>query len=371
MSWDFRLGEGTCMLQVLSLLFRCGVLVVLGALAGFGVSKSFSVFAETAPPPGRLEETGLYRDFASLNVDPAHLAFSPQYPLWSDGADKRRWISVPPGTAIDATDPDRWVFPVGTRLWKEFSFAGHRIETRFMENRPEGWHYAAYEWSTDGRHATLTPERGRRGAFPLDGGRSHAIPGVSDCKVCHRANVTEVLGFSALQLSPDRDPNAPHAEVPPAPGVNLRYLVDAGVLTGLSLDLLTAPPGISTESAQERSALGYLHANCGHCHNDSGSLNSLQLFLHQTTADRQAAVRSTVGHPVHKAAPGQSADALLRVEAGHPDRSVLLQRMGSRYPALQMPPLGTELVDKSAVLLIQQWIAGLPIEETFATPKEE
>ncbi len=33
-----------------------------------------------------LRETGLYVDAAALQVDPQHLAFSPQYPLWTDGA---------------------------------------------------------------------------------------------------------------------------------------------------------------------------------------------------------------------------------------------------------------------------------------------
>lgn len=359
------------MLQVPSRLLRCGVLLFFSAVVALAASRSFSVPAVTASPPARLEETGLYRDMTLLKVDPAHLAFSPQYSLWSDGATKRRWISLPRGTTIDASDPDAWVFPVGTRLWKEFSFAGHRVETRFMERRPNGWHYAAYEWSSDGRQATLAPVRGRRGAFPLKGGRSHVIPGVNDCKVCHQANVTEVLGFSALQLSPDRDPGAPHAETPPTPQVDLRFLTDAGLVTGLPSDFLTAPPGIPAGNPQERSALGYLHANCGHCHNDGGSLSSLQFFLRQTAASRQPVAYSAIGQPVRKPAPGQSANALLRIEAGYPHRSAIVDRMSSRYPALQMPPLGTELVDKSALLLIQEWIAGLPIEETEAPSREE
>ena len=34
-----------------------------------------------------------------------------------------------------------------------------------------------------------------------------------------------------------------------------------------------------------------------------------------------------------------------------------MQRAGSRYPALQMPPLGTELVDDEALALLRRWIA--------------
>jgi hypothetical protein len=35
----------------------------------------------------------------------------------------------------------------------------------------------------------------------------------------------------------------------------------------------------------------------------------------------------------------------------------LLQRIASRYGPLQMPPLGTELVDTEAVTVIRRWIS--------------
>ena len=101
-------------------------------------------------PPLSLRETGLYSDAGALEVDARHLAFAPQYPLWTDGAAKRRWISLPPGTAIDGKDPDAWVFPVGTRLWKEFAFEGRRVETRYLQRISDGeWLYATYEWDED------------------------------------------------------------------------------------------------------------------------------------------------------------------------------------------------------------------------------
>ena len=77
----------------------------------------------------RLADTGLYQDASAERVAADVLAYTPQYPLWSDGATKRRWIRLPPGAAIDASDPDAWVFPIGTQIWKEFSFGG-RVETR-------------------------------------------------------------------------------------------------------------------------------------------------------------------------------------------------------------------------------------------------
>ena len=63
-----------------------------------------------------------------------------------------------------------------------------------------------------GARRNASRRKGRRGAYPLGEGRSHTIPGVSDCKVCHQGGRTEVLGFSAVQLSPERDPGALHAE---------------------------------------------------------------------------------------------------------------------------------------------------------------
>jgi hypothetical protein len=320
---------------------------------------SASAQIAAASPPQTLKDTGLYADFDALKVDPKHLAFSPQYPLWTDGAAKRRWISLPPGTAIDGSDPDVWVFPVGTRFWKEFSFGGQRIETRYIERQADGqWLYASYLWSADGREAQLTSEKGKRGAYPLGGGRSHSIPSVSDCKACHQGGRTEVLGFGALQLSPDRDAGAPHTEPRSNGDLDLNALVAKGLLVGLPESLLETPPRIAAASATERAALGYLHGNCGHCHNDQGSLKNIGLFLRQESGAKiQRVIASTVGHPVKKSAPGQTADAVLRVEPRHPDRSALMQRVASRNPALQMPPLGTELVDKNAVALIRRWIS--------------
>jgi hypothetical protein len=313
----------------------------------------------TPAAPPTLQDTGLYSDFDSQEVAPQHLAFSPQYPLWTDGAKKRRWISLPAGTRIDASDPDAWVFPIGTRLWKEFSFAGQPVETRYMQRQPDGqWLYAAYAWSPDGREALLTSEKGKRGAFALAADRSHAIPSVSDCKACHQGGLSQVLGFSALQLSQARDPGALHAEPGPSPDLDINYLVEKGLLVGLPQRLLENPPQIAAASPAERAALGYMHGNCGHCHNEQGSLKNLGLYLrHVSAAAVPPAVTSTVAHPVKKPAPGQSSDAVLRIEPGHPERSALMQRVASRYPALQMPPLGTELVDTEAVKVMRQWIS--------------
>lgn len=350
---------------------RCAFAATAALIALAVTAQAVPQASDVAPPT--LHDTGLYSDPAALRVDGKHLAFAPQYPLWTDGASKRRWISLPQGSAIDASDPDAWVFPVGTRLWKEFSFNGRRVETRYMERRPDGqWLYAAYAWSADGREPQLVSSKGRRNAWPLDGGASHTIPGVGDCKVCHQGGRTEVLGFSAIQLSPQRDPGALHTDLSTPSGVDLNALVERGLLVGLPGSLLEAPPAISAASPIERAALGYLHGNCGHCHNEQGSLRNVGLFLRQAAgATVERAIASLFNHPVRKPAPGQSHDAGLRIEPRHPDRSALMQRVASRSPALQMPPLGTVLVDGEAVEMLQRWIAATePVPQTSPHPQK-
>src|SRR4051794_40981119 len=104
--------------------------------------------------PERLSQTGLYQP-GTLNIDPQNRAFAPQYPLWSDGARKSRWVQLPAGARIDTATPDRWQLPVGTRLWKEFEFDGRKVETRMLWRASrDRWAYASYIWNQEQTDAT-------------------------------------------------------------------------------------------------------------------------------------------------------------------------------------------------------------------------
>ena len=309
-------------------------------------------------PPERLGETGLYSDWETKTVRQDHLPFSPQYPLWTDGAKKSRWMHLPAGTWIDASNPEVWSFPVGTRLWKEFRFT-RRAETRLIEHTAEGWRYATYIWSDDEREAVLAPERGASSGVALRDGVYHEIPSRMDCRACHEAGPSRVLGVSALQLSPNRDPNALHAESPVAGAVDLRALVERGLVRGLPSTFLDDPPRISAPSETARAALGYLHGNCSHCHAPGGELANLEFSLRYpldlASADAAPALLTSLGRPSRFRVPG-FAEGAVRLHPGDPDGSVLLARMASRHPVRQMPPLGTSLVDDEAVGLIRRWI---------------
>ncbi len=330
--------------------FAAFVLVVHAAIGATGTGG-------TAPSaPARLSETGLYAG-GSLEIDPHNKPYAPQYPLWSDGAHKERWIYLPPGTQIDATNEDAWFFPVGTKLWKEFVFNGRRVETRFLWRASErGWVFASYEWNADQTEATLAPEGGDPGVAEIAAGRRHSIPAVDDCHACHDSASAEVLGFNALQLSTDRDPNAIHGE-PLAPGmVTLQTLLDSGALTG-GADLVTNPPRIQANTPRERAVLGYLSTNCGVCHNGKTTLAELGMLLKQPShgAAPNTAIQTTVGEPGTWRIPGKETTSV-RLAPGSPDLSALLYRMKSRRPSSQMPPLGSVLPDQEAIDQVTKWI---------------
>ena len=208
----------------------------------------------TAPPS--LSETGLHADVAVHAIAAHAEAYTPSYPLWSDDAAKSRWMYLPECAQIDTADMDEWSFPVGTRAWKEFSLDGKRLETRLVHRYGSGANdflYATYAWNEDESEAVLVTggvEDARR--------TEHDIPPVSACGSCHGGvagtggTPARYLGFSAIQLS--------HA----GPGLTMATLSAEGALT------TPAPAGFAVPGTPiERDALGYLHANCGNCHNDT------------------------------------------------------------------------------------------------------
>jgi len=357
------------------LLFAAGFLVV-AQYAIAGAAHEGFVPAE-AGLPRLLRDTGLYEAGPALRVREGIASYSPQYPLWSDGAGKRRWLYLPPGTSIDASRPDAWQFPRGTRLWKEFAHEGRPVETRYIERGKDGeWRFAAYVWNEEGTDAVLAPARGIA-ALPVAAapeGR-YAIPSRTDCLACHGSTTVPVLGATALQLSPDRDPLAPGGHALRPGESDLRALVARGWVRGLPRALIENPPRIPAADPVARAALGYLHGNCAHCHNTTASRVPLQLTLAQRGRDSALALaqvlRSTIAAPSRYRPAGSDGDALV-VTPGQPAHSVLATRMQSRNPQVRMPPLGTRIPDTDGLALIERWIAGsgssLPLKPKETTP---
>ncbi|KAB2856267.1 MAG: hypothetical protein F9K43_27210, partial [Bauldia sp.] len=138
----------------------------LALAAAYGTSRRSSpvLAADESRPPARLSETGLWVSGRPGIVDSRNRPFAPQYPLWTDGAAKRRFVYLPEGATIDASADHAWEFPVGTRFWKEFSFGGRKVETRMLwKATRERWVVAAYVWNDDQTDAVLAPQAGVAG----------------------------------------------------------------------------------------------------------------------------------------------------------------------------------------------------------------
>src|SRR5262249_42745341 len=139
-----------------------------------------------------------YADFATKEIAADAFAYTPATPLWSDGAQKQRWIVLPPNTKIDISDPNEWKFPVGTKLFKEFRVGGQRVETRmFHKVEANFWSYATYAWSSDESTAAIN----FGDAVPVgDGGATWQIPTNDDCNECHHGRQDRILGFEQVSL---------------------------------------------------------------------------------------------------------------------------------------------------------------------------
>ncbi len=324
------------------------------------VAMASLLAADPVPEPSsRLADTGLYE----AEVRP----FSPQYPLWTDGAQKRRWIHLPPGTAIDGTRLADWDFPVGTKLWKEFAFEGRKVETRLLWKATSSkWIAASYQWNADGTDAVLAPVEGVSAAVELGSGKHHAIPSRSDCLACHGATRTRPLGFSALQLSDDRDPNAIHGEPRPDGALSLESLVASGLLTLERTGEPVPRPRIATADPETRAVLGYLVGNCGSCHSREGDVPAVTPFLptELLLSDADAVARAMSERLTNWQAPGLD-DGTRLVTTHAPEASAILARMRSRRPSSQMPPLGTVIRDDEAVARVQRWIDSAHFSQRY------
>ncbi len=112
----------------------------------------------------------------------------------------------------------------------------------------------------------------------------------------------------------------------------------------------------------ERQALGYLHVNCGVCHNatrDGVPQTDMNLWIdvNQTTVEGTSTYLTAVGK-ANKIFNDQNVSA--RIQPGQPDVSSIIYRMSHRGNNAQMPPLATKKVDETGVEAVKAWILSLP-----------
>jgi hypothetical protein len=299
--------------------------------------------------PARLSETGLFAQGSVEVLGGGVRAYAPGFALWSDGATKRRWVALPAGGRIDSSDMDDWSFPLGTRFFKEFSVGDRRVETRVLIRVGAGagdWAGAAYLWDADQRDAWLTPA-GAKNA----NGSGHDVPSATDCVGCHGGRRSFVLGFSAVQLA--------------QPGVPLS-------LDALSEEeLLTRPPArapLLPGGELDRAALGYLHANCGHCHNSARPPRGDGPRCYDPERSLDFWLPSTPNEQLWQTPVLRTAVPRF-LTPGEPDDSRLITLVSRRGRLLHMPPLASERVDEEGMQRLRAWIESLHSNDSAAAAR--
>lgn len=312
--------------------------------------------------PQELRCTGFYSDWASKTISADARPYTPGIEFWSDGAAKKRFIYLPPSTQIDTTDMDQWVFPVGTKVWKEFRIGGKQIETRlFWKISASQWTATTYEWSADGSKAT------RNDLGHLNAVGTYEIPNSDQCIQCHGGSADRLLGFEAISLA-----------LPTAAGLTLSVLKSEGRLTAPPTITNVTLPEDATDAGKAGPALGFLHTNCGlACHNASDTAAASFTHLHMRLS---AKAYFDAGMPVlptdtdtYRTAvldgginqPGPYASYIdagfLRITKGNAAHSLIPTVDGVRGPGTgQMPPLVTHIVDDAGVQAVTDWINAMP-----------
>jgi hypothetical protein len=318
---------------------------------------------ENSALPSDLRCTGLYGRFEQRELACNVLGYAPAYALWSDGADKHRYVWLPAGGKLDASDPNDLVFPIGTKFWKEFRLpnGGRLLETRLLQKVDNGWVYTSYVWSEDEKSATQNND----GVDNLLG-TGHVVPNRDQCDECHRGRKDKILGWDALLLGAG------------ARDLTRDELVRRGLFEpGKELPSLSIPG-----DEVERAALGYLHVNCGvSCHNPNprakGGNSGLSLRLEADMLS-SAAASPAVTTGLHRVPSTNSKYGGISVPDGttaleyfrdfvplNLERSLILVRMKTRGDDGEMPSIGSKQVDQAGVEAVSRWIQQMNAERGY------
>jgi glucose/arabinose dehydrogenase len=339
------------------------------------IKRLVTVVTSGASFPATLAESGTFTNLSTLTAHAGIVPYEVNLPYWSDNAIKSRWFYFPPARTITFRATNNWTFPTGSVWIQHFELeltngvpeSRQRLETRLLvRDTGAGIYGITYRWGGSTANATLVPEGGMDEPFVVnDGGNLRTqvwhYPGRSECLICHLGQGAGpyALGFNTPQLNRGFNYS----------GIldnQLRAMANAGYFLGTVSNLhgsrWLAALTDETVSLEQR-VRSWLAANCAGCHPGAGGISfDARIFtplLGTTVASGTRLINgslvNTGGDPNNRV-----------IVPGSLSNSMLLTRISTRGP-VQMPPLGTSLVDTQAVALISRWITEeLPGLQTFA-----
>jgi len=303
--------------------------------------------------PTQLSQTGLFTSTASLTPKPGLIEYAVTTPLWSDGAEKRRWLALPAGAKITFSPSGAWTFPLATVFVKHFELpvAGGgrtRVETRVLLRQLDRWVAYTYRWNAAQTDATLITSA-ETASYTVDRGQgpvsqTWTFPGPGDCLSCHTQTEGRVLGVRTAQSALDwACENRTENQLSAWTALGLFW----NAVGSPSSYLRYSDPADTGKPVGAR-ARSYLAANCSMCHQPGGPApGGMDLRFATDLADM-----NLVNVPPTQGTLGLSSP--MRLLPGDRTRSMLWHRVQTTG-AGRMPQISS-VPDALAVALLGQWI---------------
>ncbi len=293
------------------------------------------------------------------------IIFDLNTPLFTDYAQKYRFVFVPDGAKAAYRATEAFDFPVGTIIAKTFTIqadlrddnsAQDIIETRLLIRRTDGWVALPYIWNAEKSDAILTVTGGTQPVSWIDKdglpqNTDYVIPNTNNCANCHGEDEMLPLGPTARSLNKDFDYDSGTAN-------QLDHWTAEGILSGAPADTSSIPSiplWEDTTADLDDRARGYLDVNCAHCHTPGGAGDTSGLYLNYFLP-----FGPLVGEckPPVAAGPG-SGGFDYDIVPGNSAESILVFRMASNELEIRMPEIGRTIVHPEGVELIAQWIDAM------------
>ncbi|PHR13584.1 MAG: hypothetical protein COA41_17990 [Sphingopyxis sp.] len=300
--------------------------------------------------PRLLSDYRFFRDDAGWQPNDRVVPYQLNMPLFSDYAEKYRFIYLPPGEQAKAEGDGLLDLPVGSALIKSFGYEiegkPRLLETRVLLHRADGWLALPYVWNEAQTEARLKVAGARIPvSFTDPSGQqrsiSYGVPNKNQCKECHAlSGAVTPIGPKARNLTRDGQ---------------LEEFARLGLIDAVPAVDYAVPVWGESSAPLNARARGYLDVNCAHCHNINGSASNSGLFL---TYEETTPVR--LGIKKRPVAAGRGSGTHdFDIAPGDPDDSIMIYRLNSLEPGISMPEVGRTTVHAEGVALLREWIAGM------------
>lgn len=321
-------------------------------------------------PYGTLSEYNFFNGVMA-NVIPSYgvLKYEPITPLFTDYAEKDRYVWIPPGEkARYVADNKSLDFPTGSVLIKVFyynnvindpvlpDYATRIMETRVMVKKDSGWEFAEYIWNDEQTDAFLdiSGDGGFKETEWVRNGQikfvNYRFPAMTQCTICHNTGSLTPLGIK---------PESINSEIVYEDGIQnqLQKLIDFGYLEpSIPATINTVADWTNLSATVEERMRAYVDINCGNCHQDGGQGDYRDIRLAYADTDNM----QNLGVCVDADTPIPDVMGQKLIEPRDIEKSIIYYRMAVEGDGpYKMPQFGQNLVHTEGLALMEDWINSL------------